>query len=295
MGEEPFSPLYLEKLQPASMTTEQLESSASLQRKLTMSRPPNDREQQHADRLIELSEEEVNEGFLHGPFFTEEEVTRYLGTSDWTLTKRFLLQQGEDLKERVIDDYKRSLVNAAYASRSYLELEDVDVLAALVTFVMRLVAEGPLVSVVLQDGTELRGTLSRAVASTEALLGRCFDLSKAYKQIAVSESSLKHAILGARNSKGQWHFYASQSLPFGAISSVYAFNKSAKALQHLLLADFSIVTTNYFDDFPTLELQSAAEVTTGIVSQFFQLIGWRHAVTGKKAKPFEHIFGALGV
>ena len=68
VGEEPFSPLYLEKLQPASMTTEQLESSASLQRKLTMSRPPNDREQQHADRLIELSEEEVNEGFLHGPF-----------------------------------------------------------------------------------------------------------------------------------------------------------------------------------------------------------------------------------
>jgi hypothetical protein len=55
-----------------------------------------------------------------------------------------LLLQGEDLKERVIDDYRRSLVNSAFASRSYLELQDVDVLAAMITMVMQLVAEGPL-------------------------------------------------------------------------------------------------------------------------------------------------------
>lgn len=114
---------------------------------------------------------------------------------------------------------------------------------------------------------------------------QCFDLSKAYKQIAVSQGSLQHAVLGARDASGKWHMYTSQSLPFGAISSVYAFNKSARALQHLLLEDFSVVTTNYFDDFPTLELRSAGDITTGVVSQFFQLIGWRHAVTGKKAKP----------
>lgn len=260
-----------------------------------MLRPPTEHEQQFADRLIELSQEEVDENFLAGPFFTEEEVTKHLGTDRWTLTKRFLLRQGEDLKERVIDDYRRSLVNATYASRSYLELQDVDVLAALATYIMRLISNGPEVAIQLQDGQTLRGRLSRAALSGELLKGRCFDLSKAYKQIAVSRGSLQHAVLGARDSKGQWHMYTSQSLPFGATSSVYAFNKSAKALQHLLLVDFSVVTTNYFDDFPTLEFESAGDLTTKTVSQFFQLLGWRHAVTGKKAMPFSSTFGALGV
>ena len=58
---------------------------------------------------------------------------------------------------------------------------------------------------------------------------------------------------------------------------------------------FSIVTTNYFDDFPTVDLATGGDVTTGVVSQFFQLLGWRHAVSGKKAKPFESSFAALGV
>ena len=295
VGEEPFSHLFLEKLQPASMTVEQLEFSAKLNRRLAMMRPMNEQEQMHADRPVELSQEEVAEHFLSGPFFTEDQVSNHLGTDDWTLTKRFLLLQGEELKERVIDDYKRSLVNAAFASRSYLELQDVDVLASLITLVMRLLAEGPTIELTLQDGTTLKGRLSQAALAGADFSGRCFDLSKAYKQIAVSESNLKHAVLGARDSKGKWYMYASQSLPFGAIASVYAFNKSAKALQHLLLEDFAIVTTNYFDDFPTLEFRAAEDVTTGVVSQFFQLLGWRHAVSGKKAKPFQDTFAALGV
>ena len=251
-------------------------------------------EKPYANRLVELSQEEVDEKFLSGPFFTEEEVSTHLGTTSWTLTKRFLLIQGEDGKEQVIDDYKRSLVNAAFASRSYLELQDVDVLAALVTLVMQLKSHGPDVKLAPQDGTVLQGQLSQAVRNGGCFIGRCFDLSKAYKQIAVSAESLKHAVLGARDAQGKWHMYTSQSLPFGAISSVYAFNKSAKALQHLLLEDFAIVATNYFDDFPTLEIGGSGGITTGIVSNF-QLLGWKHAVEGKKAKPFAHTFAALGV
>jgi len=163
VGEEPFSHLFLEKLQPATLTVEQLEVMASFNRRIAMSRPPTDQEREHADRLIALSQEEVDEHFLAGPFFTEEEVTQHLGTDNWTLTKRFLRLQGEDLKERVIDDYKRSMVNAAFASRSYLELQDVDVLAALVTYVMHLIAGGPQICINLQDGTQLCGSLSAAV------------------------------------------------------------------------------------------------------------------------------------
>ena len=59
------------------------------------------------------------------PFFSEEEVTSELGRPFWTLIERFLLVQGDDGKEHIIDDYRRSHVNAASALRSYLELQNV--------------------------------------------------------------------------------------------------------------------------------------------------------------------------
>ena len=125
----------------------------------------------HADRLIELSQEEVDECFLSGPYFSEQEVSEKLGTDQWTLTKRFLLLQGEESKERIIDDYKRSMVNLAYGSRSYLELQDVDVLAALITYVMQLLARGPAVHIELQDGTQLKGNFIRSGESWRRTLG----------------------------------------------------------------------------------------------------------------------------
>ena len=277
------------------MTVEQLNMSAPLHRKLVIGRPLADHEKEHADRLVELSQEEVEESFLRGPFFSEDEVSAELGTQNWTLTKRFLLVQGDDGKERIIDDYRRSHVNAAFASRSYLELQDVDVLAALITLLMHLLKGGHDVSLPLSDGTVLKGKLSRAAMSGEAILGRCFDLSKAYKQLAVSTASLRYSVLGARNSSGRWFYYIGQSLPFGSTASVYSFNKMARALQFLLWEDFGVVTTNFYDDYPTLEFAGAAENTTQVVSGFFQLLGWRHAVTGKKAKPFASTFAALGV
>ena len=69
----------------------------------------------------------------------------------------------------------------------------------------------------------------------------------------------------------------------------------ARALQFLLREDFGVLTTNFYDDYPTLEFAMAAENTTQVVCGFFQLLGWRHAVTGKKAKPFSPTFAALGV
>ena len=95
--------------------------------------------------------------------------------------------------------------------------------------------------------------------------------------------------------EGNGFYYIGQSLPFGSTASVYSFNKTARALQFLLWEDFGVVTTPFYDDYPTLEFAMAAENTTQVVSGFFQLLGWRHAVSGKKAKPFASTFAALGV
>ena len=65
-----------------------------------------------------------------------------------------------------------------------------------------------------------------------------------------------------------------QSLPSGSTASVHSFNKTAKALRFLLWRDAGILTTNLHDDFPTLELEKAAENTIQVMSGFFQQLGW---------------------
>jgi hypothetical protein len=62
------------------------------------------------------------------------------------------------------------------------------------------------------------------------LLGRGVDLSKAYKQAGVAPQSARHSILGVRSETGVWKFFFSKSLPFGATSSVFAFNKITRHL-----------------------------------------------------------------
>ena len=62
---------------------------------------------------------ELDAGFLKGPFESEAGVSEFLGCNDWSLSQRFLLLQGAELKPRVIDNLKESAVNAAFGSTSY--------------------------------------------------------------------------------------------------------------------------------------------------------------------------------
>ena len=109
VGEEPFSELFREKLQPAAMTVDQLNLSAPLPKNFTIGRPLADHEREHAERLVALQRkltigrplaglrENTPRGWLsylgkrwkkisfEVPFFSEEEVTSELGRPFWTL------------------------------------------------------------------------------------------------------------------------------------------------------------------------------------------------------------------
>ena len=56
VGEESFSPLFGEKFQPASMTVEQLEMTAAMNRSRAMARPLTEHARPHAIKLVELSQ-----------------------------------------------------------------------------------------------------------------------------------------------------------------------------------------------------------------------------------------------
>ena len=143
---------------------------------------------------------EVEAGFLQGPH-SEGDISGIVGSDDWSLSKRFALYQGEERKIRIIDNYRDSGVNAAFASSSYIALQDTDFVIGFLRFFMWVAGNKEGVVVPLSDGTVLRAMWHASMTGEPALLGRCVDLSKAYRQVAIAEESLRHGVLGYQTSQ----------------------------------------------------------------------------------------------
>ena len=99
VGMHDTSQCYPELLRPATMTEEDLRRSAIWRRKAMLART-HTCDPAHVKHLLETTEEELQLGFLEGPFFDEEQVTEFLGRDDWSLTRRFVLVQGAEGKLR---------------------------------------------------------------------------------------------------------------------------------------------------------------------------------------------------
>ena len=293
-GQEAESPLYFKKYAPAVMTVEQLDHQAVWKRRAMMGKTLTEEEQEQERDLVRESQEEVEAGFLEGPF-TEDQLNKKLGTDRWSLTRRFCLYQGEERKIRVIDNYKDSGVNAAFSSSSYLALQDTDFIVEFLRFVMVVLSRRDQVVVPLSNGEVLVGAWHPTMSAGPAWVGRCIDLSKAYKQVAIHKQSLRHGVLGFNTREGGWQMYTTSSLPFGASASVYSFNKISRGIWHLLVHKFGFLTSVFYDDYPVFEVQPLAALTSKIVDAFLNVLGWRHAVQGKKAVDFCSQPVALGV
>ena len=94
---------------------------------------------------------------------------------------------------------------------------------------------------------DLQGMRTRG--DTDMLLGRSFDLKSAYRQLAVSDDSLKWARLAVYDPhESTTKVFQQYSLPFGAKASVIAFIRCARMIQ-FLAHRLMIVATCYFDDY----------------------------------------------
>ena len=51
----------------------------------------------------------------------------------------------------------------------------------------------------------------------------------------------------------------------------------------------------FYDDFPVFEVEPLADLSTKIIDAFLNILGWRHAMQGKKAVGFSAAPIALGV
>ena len=125
-------------------------------------------------------------------------------------------------------------------------------------------------------------------------LGKCLDLSKAYKQMGVHPSQRHLAVIFFHKADGQPVFYVANSLMFGASAAVFSFNRVSRSLWFLMNRMLVIPSGVFYDDFPFFSPEEGADDTDACASELLDLLGWRHARTGPKGKAFDKSFQVLG-
>ena len=288
------SPLFDVKVVPACTTEQFLLWGAKSNRAILLSRNIHEDDPELSKILWDVTMEEQAKGFLQGPFASEAEVEQFLGVTEFVCSRRFAIMQGG--KPRIIDDLKESQVNAAFTSLDKLCLHDIDFLTSLCMFIADIAAGGNDFSVTFSDGSTKHGTKCAQFLESVSWQAKCFDLAKAYKQVPVSTASRKLGVLVVhRPDSGVPAYFVTRSLPFGACSSVFAFNRISRSLWHLGVTMFLLNGGCFYDDFPMVE----PECTSRLAAQSFELLlsslGWLFSTDPSKTFDFAARCDVLGV
>ena len=275
VGRHDSPPCYPQMLRPATMVAEDLQNSASWRRRAITGRTLQS-DPAHVEHLEMTAEEELQAGFMEGPFCSEAEVTQHLGRDDWCIVRRFVLVQGAELKLRPIDDCLEAQLNHAFTVSSYLKLQDIDYITGMALKIAEQLQLGP------------------TGPGREPWFGKCLDLSKAYKQLAIHPEDRHLAVIFFHDRAGRPKYYVANSLMFGSTAAVYSFNRISRSLWFLLNKMLVIPSGVFYDDFPMFAPESLAQDTDDSASRLLDLLGWRHAKTGTKAQPFRPQFQVLG-
>ena len=276
VGKHDVPACYPEKVRPASLTQEDLELSSVWRRKAAIGHGKTSMVGDHVSHLEQTAAEEVDLGFVEGPFHSEEQVTAYFGHDRWSVVRRFVLVQGAEMKLRPIDDCLEAQINQGFTSSSYLKLQDIDYIAGLALKLASAVARG-----------QQRHGSGR-------WQGKCLDLSKAYKQVGVLPEHRHLSVIFFHDRSGNPKFYVANSLMFGATAAVFAFNRISRSLWFLFNKMLLIPCGVFYDDFPLFSPEELASDADQSASALLDLLGWRHARTGPKGRPFEDRFQVLG-
>ena len=190
------------------------------------------------------------------------------------VSRRFAVVQSS--KVRPIDHYSESQVNDAATITNECTVDGVDTIAALAsTFIQSLKTSG----------------------RSSSILGRAFDLKAAYRQLVVSDDSLRWARIAAYDPHCKTTVCFQQfTMPFGANASVVAFLRRARMLQWLSHKLFIVtVSSCYFDDFVVMAPDNLAKSAEEAFQILLDLLGWDFDRDGDKAGRMGAVVSALGV
>ena len=267
VGEVPITGMLPYRFSPALMSVQELEvASESLRPQFEHSaRGSGDAE---VDATVwSQTLEEVDAGWLKGPM-TLDDIP-----AGAPISRRFGIRQGQ--KIRLIDNYASSQVNDCVTVHESPVLHTVDICAAV---------------------TAAYFQRANHVKADPELKVRTFDLTSAYRQIAVHPESRRFGFIHVYDpAKGAWAFFQTLVLPFGAVRSVHSFLRLARAVWYVGCVGLNLLWTSFYDDFIVMSSNSLTKNAELAVSGLFKLLGWRFAESGKKCVPFDTSCAALGV
>jgi hypothetical protein len=269
-----------------SMSITQLRETSKLNNEAMLARVSSSGDSSMDLEMWNKIQEELDMGWLSGPFDSLEQLENFLGTTPH-LSRRFPIRQSG--KIRLIDDLSESNVNATYGGQDKLSLLDVDAMTSLIRHLEAVLGTE-------KGAQDLPFDIDqRWKECTSGWCGTTIDLKSAYKQLCVAPHNLWSSCITAFNPHtGRPSMFAQHTLPFGACSSVICFNRVSRLLWMLGCRIMGFLWTNFFDDFPILAPSEVAKATLTASHLFFSLLGWDIA-TGDKQVSFAESFSALGV
>ena len=293
-GTLPSSGVYPEKLRPATITVEQLRNGARWTRRGLLERVLSSGDPELDETIWKEAIEEKDKGWLDGPY-SEEQLLELL-KGEFVVSRRFGLRQGP--KCRAIDDFSESLVNASVLTTEKIELMGVDDFVAIVKCIMEGIRPDGSVKFTLADGTVLCGRLPFGVSveKAKAWVGKTFDLKSAYRQLATRPEEAWATVVAVFSPTDNCaKMFVQRALPFGAVGSVFGFNRASRALWAALTYWLRVVVTCFYDDFPAAEPESSCTACEIAIRSFFITLGWTLSLEEKKNKRYEPTFDMLGV
>jgi hypothetical protein len=267
-GQVPPTGMLPGKFSPAIATVEEVCNNACRVRPMLASESLSSGDPQIDEVVWQKTMEEVDRGWLLGPLPPGEVP------ANQPISRRFGLMQKKG-KVRLIDDYTESGVNTCVTSVESPVLHTIDVACALIALWFNSCDERE---------------------PNPELVARTFDLTSAYRQVALNKEGRRFACIRVYDPKGKCSkFFRSLVLPFGAIRSVHTFLRLARAIWWIGSVGCKLMWTSFYDDFISLSKPAMAGYTETTISTLFKLLGWAFAEDGDKCLPYASICEALGV
>ena len=159
------------------------------------------------------------------------------------------------MKLRPINDCLEAQLNHAYSVTAYLKLQDVDYITGLALAIVRRISEGP------------------SGSGAEPWWGKCLDLSKTYKQMAIQPSNRYLAVIFFHDQDGAPKYFGANSMMSGSAAAVYSFNRVSRSLWYLLNRPLVILCGVFYDEFPMFSPASVAKDADSSARQLLGLLG----------------------
>ena len=265
VGDTPKSSVLPVKLVPATISQQDLCEHASKTNRalqyMTRSCGDESLDKQLGDKTVS----EVDKGWMVGLLQWDDLP------NDSSVSRRFPLEQSG--KVRPIDDLSQSQVNATVSTYEQAMVDGPDVVCNFAIYLMK--------------------CLFSAGKSTN-LEGRSLDLASAYRQLAISDSSLRHACLSVYDpSRGQSVLFQQIVLPLGLHTAVNAFIRCARFLQWVAARCLSRPLSCYFDHFVAFFASCFEQQYPDHPLPDVGSLGWKFDKEGPKSDDFSGSVAAL--